>query len=120
MQIEKKCPVCNAIVQGRSDKIYCSNFCKNDNSRSAFLARRNITAPIDAILHRNYQILYDIFNDSSHPVKVKRRDLVNLKFDFNHFVGIKSTKNGKNYYQLYNLAWLELPRDMILVVKKLF
>lgn len=73
---------------------------------------------IDAILHRNRSILLELIGKHKTQIKIARLLLDNKKFSFKYHTHINTNSQGKTFYWLYDLAWMEFSNDEILIVKK--
>lgn len=99
----KKCPYCNRIISGRTDKMFCDDRCRNNfyykvnNENKAYI--RNI----NKILLKNRGILRTV--NPSGRTSVPKRYLDELGFDFNCFTSIHKTKKGREYYLVYDQAF---------------
>ncbi len=56
----KKCKFCSDIIKGRSDKLFCSEKCKNYYHTKLRRVTNIAVKEIDIILHRNRSILLEI------------------------------------------------------------
>jgi hypothetical protein len=115
--MRKKCPQCNTSIIGRIDKIYCSLDCKNKHSYTQRQNTKSATKEIDGYLHRNREIL-ELFMGPSKKETFDRLLLVRAGFKFDYFTSIYLNKEQKNYYIVYDYAWMEFSDQKILVVRK--
>ena len=114
----KKCKYCkNPILNGRSDKLFCSVNCKN-NYHHQLRKKTNIVAVyIDEILHRNRSILYELMGDKTRKLKIAKLTLAKKKFQFDYHTHITVNSRGKTYHNLYDYAWMSFSDDEVLIVK---
>jgi len=117
MKTVRKCPVCGTDVKGRSDKIYCNVYCKNENHYKVRQKRLESILPVDDRLHHNYKLLCQYLQGKNRPVKVSKAELTELNFNFDFHTHFITNAKGQIYRCLYNLAWLQLSDNVILVVK---
>ena len=99
----KRCPCCNKIISGRTDKIFCDDKCRNN---FYYLVNSDQKAYIRAVnkrLLKNRGILRSL--NSSGRTTVPKQYLEELDFDFNCFTGIHTTKKGRPYYLVYDQAF---------------
>jgi predicted nucleic acid-binding Zn ribbon protein len=70
-----RCPICGGPIQGRSDKRYCSQKCKNTHH---YLARRNCKPLIvekNKRLERNFVILEGLIQQWHPVLKIHKSEL---------------------------------------------
>lgn len=113
---QKKCLECGEPFQGRSDKKYCSDYCRNSHNNKINTDSKNLIRNINNRLRKNYRTLTDL--NSSGKTKVVRNTLMNNNFDFSLFTSIYTTKTGNVYYYIYDQGYLELDNDYFLLIKK--
>jgi len=113
---QKKCLECGEPFKGRSDKKYCSDYCRNSHNNKINTDSKNLIRNINNRLRRNYRVLTDL--NSSGKTKVIRNTLINHNFDFSLFTSIYTTKTGNVYYYIYDQGYLELDNDYFLLIKK--
>ena len=99
----KKCPYCNSVISGRTDKVFCDDKCRNNfyymvnNEQKTYIRKINVT------LLKNRGILRTV--NPSGRTSVPKNYLEELGFDFNCFTGIHKTKKGRVYYLVYDQAF---------------
>ncbi len=111
----KNCLECGTSIQGRSDKKFCSDYCRNAYNNKVNKDSKNLIRNTNNHLRKNYRILSDL--NTSGKTKIHQSKLTNLNFDFNLFTSIYTTKKGNIYYYVYDQAYLELDNDYVLLVK---
>lgn len=114
----QKCKVCKKELKGRSDKKYCSEACKNYYHKNLRRVTDGASFEIDKILHRNRSILLEIIGKQKGQIKIARMQLDQKKFSFKYHTHININSQGKTFYWLYDLAWMEFSDDEILIVRK--
>ncbi len=112
------CKICKSPLKGRSDKIFCSNHCKNYYHLRLRKATDLVVADINAILHRNRCILLEILGKNKSQKKIPRLALEKKKFRFKYHTHSYLNSKGKYYYFLYDLAWMEFTDQEILIIRK--
>lgn len=115
--MEKKlCLNCSLPVAGRTDKKFCDDAC-----RSTYHAKFSSTEPdyvkqINLRLKRNRKILLALNPDGK--AKVNRKEMLAQGFDFQCFTGIYRTEKNACYYFCYEMGYLLLEHEHVLLVKK--
>ena len=112
----KKCLECNEPIQGRSDKKFCSDYCRNAHNNKVDKDSRNLIRNTNNRLRKNHKILSEV--NPSGKTKVTRSKLIDHNFDFNTFTSIYTTKTGNTYFYVYNQGYLKLENDYYLLIKK--
>ena len=102
-KISKRCPYCNKIITGRTDKVFCDDRCRNNFYYEINNEQKTFIRNINKILLKNRGILRTV--NPSGRTSVPKRYLEELGFDFNCFTGIHKTKKGKLYYLVYDQAY---------------
>ena len=112
----KTCLECEEVIIGRSDKKFCSDYCRNAYNNKVNRDSKNLIRNTNNKLRKNYKILGEI--NSSGKTKTTRNKLNNRNFDFNLFTSIYTTKTGNVYYYIYDQGYLLLENDYFLLIKK--
>ncbi len=116
--IGKKCKYCGDKIKGRSDKRFCNTACKNSYNYEKRTHRKKIVKTIDAILHRNFEIIDAYFEGESRShFKVSKLELTNKGFNFSYFTSTYINSQLKTYYYVYNYAWMEFTNQEIMLSK---
>lgn len=113
---QKLCLECGERIQGRSDKKFCTDYCRNSYNNKVNKESKNLIRNTNNQLRRNYKILSEL--NTKGKTKVVRNTLAKHNFDFNLFTSIYTTKTGNVYYYLYDQGYLELDNDYYLLIKR--
>ncbi|MCF6367148.1 MAG: hypothetical protein L3J35_13235 [Bacteroidales bacterium] len=116
--MQRKCKMCKEPIFGRSDKIFCSVYCKSEYHLKLRRATNVEVREINKILARNRSILLEILGKNSVQRKVKRLILDKKKFNFKYHTHILKNIRGKLFFYIYDLAWMEFSDNEILIVRK--
>jgi len=114
---QRFCLECGEPLAGRSDKKFCSDYCRNAYNNRKNRETNKLIREINSLLKRNYKILEEVLNDR-HMTKIHRSALTRLGFQFDYITRKSTTKKGDTYYYIYDLGYLPLANDMYLIVKK--
>lgn len=101
------CPYCHEIIQGRSDKKYCSPYCK-----SAFHYQRNKSNPsslfntIDQQLKTNRRLL-KAYNKAGKAT-IRKERLLSKGFSPKYFTHYWKAQNGNLYLFCYEFGFREV------------
>lgn len=112
----KKCLECETQIIGRTDKKFCSDYCRNTYNNKVNSESKNLIRNTNNRLKKNYKILTEL--NGSGKTKITRLKLLNQNFDFNHFTSIYTTKTGNVYFYVYDQGYLKLENDYYLLIKR--
>jgi len=109
------CIECGEKINGRSDKKFCNDACRNAYNNKQNKDSSNLMRNVNNKLRKNYRILCEINTDGK--AKTPRSRLDSLGFDFDYFTNLKVYKNGSEYKFIYDYGYKLLDDDYILIVK---
>ena len=118
MPTVKTCLQCEKPLHGRSDKRFCSVECKHAWNAARRRTTRSVTDEIDNILHRNREILAMLMGEKTNKMEVERLVLDRAGFNFKYITGINTNSQGKLYHYVYDFAWMEFSKQLVLIVRK--
>lgn len=116
-QQEKKCLECGALIKGRVDKKYCSDYCRNAYNNKLNKDSKNLVRNINNRLRKNYRVL-DSFVLKDGKTRTTKTRLMDKGFDFEYITNLYTTKKGTTYYFVYDLGYLPLDNDYYMIVKR--
>lgn len=114
MIMSKKCLECNEVFQGRSDKKFCSDMCRNAYNNKVKSNDINLVRNINNALRKNRRILEEL--NPTGKSKTQRSKLLEKGFDFNYFTNIYTTQKGARYFFCYDYGYLPIENDYFLLV----
>ena len=101
----KICPVCNGVVQGRTDRVYCSTKCKSAKQYEIKTSTETFYKEVDKILKTNRKILKQ-YNKGGFST-VRKEELLSLGFNPKFFTHYWKNKEGQVYLFCYEYGFLE-------------
>lgn len=116
MTDHKTCLECGERIQGRSDKKFCGDYCRNAYNNKVNADSKNLIRNTNNRLRKNYRILSEL--NRTGKTKVVKSTLNNHNFDFSLFTSVYTTKTGNVYYYVYDQGYLELDKDFYLLIKR--
>jgi hypothetical protein len=114
--MEKSCLECGKTLLGRSDKKFCSDYCRNNYYNKQNRDSINYVRNVNNILRKNRRILAAL--NPNGKSKVHREKLLGKGFNFNYFTNVYRTKTGTTYYFCYDQGYLPLDGEMFALVQK--
>lgn len=116
IKMHKTCLECGDKITGRTDKKFCSDYCRNAHNNRLNKDSKNLVRNVHNRLRKNYRILEKLNPDKKS--KTNKSRLLALGFDFNYHTSIYTTKKGTVYYFVYDQGYLPLENDNYVLVKK--
>lgn len=116
MNKKQTCHHCNENIVGRSDKKFCDDHCRSAYNNSINTSQSSLVKTTNQILRKNRNILQSL--NTTGMVKVPRQALKNKGFEFGYFTGILRTSKGSNYIFCYEMGYLSLGNEEVLLVRK--
>jgi predicted nucleic acid-binding Zn ribbon protein len=113
---KKKCLECGEAFNGRADKKFCSDLCRNAHNNKLNSDHVNYVRNINNILRKNRRIIENLLPEET--AKVSHQKLIDKGFNFNYFTNITTTKTGKNYTFCYEFGYLPIEGNYYLLVKR--
>ena len=114
--MKKECIECGESFQGRVDKKFCSDYCRNAYNNKINKDGTNLIRNINNRLRKNWRILEQL--NPEEKCKVNKKKLEDGGFDFNYFTSIYTTKTNNIYYFCYDQGYLALEGDYFALVKR--
>lgn len=113
----RTCLQCGRELQGRKDKKFCDDQCRNDfnNQRNAHESEE--VRSIINILKKNRKILADLISPEGKS-KVTKNTMAKNGFDFHFFTHTYTTQNNSTYRYCFEFGYLPLEGDYFLIVKR--
>jgi len=118
MESEKKlCLHCGKPIQGRIDKKFCDDFCRNTYNNQQKAGSTNLIRNINNALKRNRNILETYIPVGDEMGKTTRDRMNQDGFNFKYFTHTYQNKKGNLYHFCYDYGYLELEGNWFLIVK---
>ncbi|WP_034919825.1 hypothetical protein [Gillisia sp. CAL575] len=114
--MQKDCPECGEKIVGRTDKKFCSDYCRNAFNNKINKDSSNLVRNINNLLRKNYRILQEL--NPTDKTKTTKSKLLTKGFNFENFTSIYTTKTGTVYYFVYDQGYLPLEGDYYALVKR--
>lgn len=115
----RKCPNCNELVNGRSDKRFCSSYCKSSYHYQLSLNQKDsLFVNIDKQLKLNRKLL-KTYNKAGKAT-IRKEELEKEGFNPNYFTHYWKNKKGDVYLFCYEFGFFskqEQGRSKYVLVK---
>lgn len=110
---------CGRSFEGRADKQYCGDQCRNaagrENKKREKWEEPEHIGQINRIIMRNYQILKTLFSKNGTPVSNWR--LLDEGFEFKFMTSIYETEDGLRLNMCYEYGWVSIKENQIRLYK---
>lgn len=110
----RKCLFCGNILNGRSDKRFCDDNCRNNYHYKLIKDKNDKIKSINKILHDNRNILRS-FRKETKTV-INKQELINANFSFDYFTGIYKTRKNSTFYIIYDEAYCYIDESKLLII----
>lgn len=116
LSVKRKCMECGEVFHGRSDKKFCSDFCRNAHNNKLNSDSNNFVRNINNILRKNRRVIEELLPEET--AKVSQQKLIDQGFNFAYHTHTSTTKTGKTYVFCYEYGYLPLEGNYYLLVKR--
>ncbi len=114
---KRACLECGELINGRTDKKFCSDLCRNSYNNKQNSESTNYIRNINNILRKNRRILEDHLD--GEKTTISRKKLVDKGFNFSYYTNLVTTKNNHRYTFCYEFGYLPIEdKDLVLIVKR--
>jgi len=113
MNTKRHCPICDAVVKGRSDKIFCSVKCKSSDQYEKRQKEERFFFQVDKHLKTNRKILRR-YNKSGFTT-IRCAKLLEEGFNPNFFTHFWKNNKGDVYLFVYEYGFLKRKEKYVLV-----
>ena len=114
--MQKDCLECGEKIVGRTDKKFCSDYCRNSYNNNLNKDSKNLVRNVNNLLRKNYRILEEL--NPEEKTKTTKSKLLSKGFSFEYFTSIYTTKTGTVYYFVYDQGYLPLEGDYYALVRR--
>jgi hypothetical protein len=113
MKSQRLCLECNERLLGRTDKKFCSDYCRNTFNNRQNSEFTKYIRDVNRILRSNRRILMEYRNVGRQEISERR--LLQLGFRMNYTTGHKLKPNGKIQMYIYDQVMEHLENDTYLL-----
>ena len=113
---DRNCHSCGKPVKGRSDKKFCDDYCRNNYNNQLKGSDSLLIRNINNALKKNRHLLAALLPEGENTVKTTQDKLLSQGFSFKYFTHQYITKKGSIYHYCYDLGYLHLENNWMLIV----
>jgi predicted nucleic acid-binding Zn ribbon protein len=113
---ERFCEYCEEPITGRSDKRFCSDYCRNSKHNLENKDNSNYMRKVNNILRRNRRILARL--NPTGKAKVMSATLMEEGFNFAYYTNVYETKKGGKYHFCYDQGYIKLEDGWYALVER--
>ena len=101
--MNSSCIECGALLKGRSDKKFCSDYCRATYHNTLYRKAASEQAPVTRILRRNFDILGKLHATGRR--RADRASLKKLQFNTDYFTAARKGPFGRRIYSCYTYSY---------------
>ncbi|HWI93788.1 MAG TPA: hypothetical protein VNT20_21050 [Flavisolibacter sp.] len=113
----RKCLYCDKTLNGRADKKFCNDYCRNAYNNQLKSANSPLVRNIHNALIKNRRIMETMLGEEK-MVKQPKEKFLNQGFNFKYFTHHYTNQKGNVYVFCYEYGYLPLEHDWFLIVKR--
>jgi len=113
----RHCLACDKKIQGRADKKFCNDYCRNVYNNELKSANNTVVRNLNNLLMKNRRILETVLGDEE-MAKAKKEKLALQGFNFKYITHTYTNKKGNVYFFCYEYGYLPLDNDWYLIVRR--
>jgi len=114
---EKTCLECHKAINGRSDKKFCDDGCRNTYNNRRNSDADEVIKNINSILRKNRQIIQNLL-PTGEKITVSEKTLKALGFNFEYITHLYETRAGSIYRFCYEYGYLLIDDGVYMLVKR--
>lgn len=115
--VVRKCLYCDKTLNGRADKKFCNDYCRNAYNNQLKSANSPAVRNINNALIKNRRILESMLGEEK-MLKQPKEKFLNQGFNFKYFTHHYTNQKGNVYVFCYEFGYLPLEHDWFLIVKR--
>ena len=112
----KHCLDCGEELNGRADKKFCTDICRNSFNNKLNSDRNNYVRNINNALRKNRRILSELNPEEKTTVHVDK--LSEKGFLFSYYTHMYRTRKGDNYYFCYEYGYIQHSQNLVTIVTR--
>jgi hypothetical protein len=113
---DRYCLDCEETLNGRADKKFCSDQCRNSYNNRINSDNNNFMRNVNNILRKNRRILADLTPNGKSTMP--REKVAELGYNFTYHTHIYVTRKETTYYFCYEYGFLMHGNDFMTIVHR--
>ena len=113
---ERTCLDCSLEIQGRKDKKFCNDSCRNNYNNRMNSDSSSLIKNINRILKKNRRIIEQL--NPSGKARVRKSKLLSSGFNFSYHTNTYTTQKGSTYYFCYDKGYLSMDNEFYTLVNR--
>jgi hypothetical protein len=111
------CLDCGKPLNGRKDKKFCDDACRNNHNNKLNSEDTVYVKKVNSVLKKNRKILQELI-PSDGKITVMEKKLKDAEFNFSFYTHEYITKTGTLYRFCYEYGYLKLEENRYMLVKR--
>lgn len=112
--MKKRCFTCGEPVRGRSDKKFCSDFCRSTHHNRIYAQEERQLRKVNGILRQNRRLLMACLDEQNSTT---RQEMMIRGFKPEYCTGYIRQTNGRQRFLCYDLVYWFDPSDETISVQ---
>ncbi len=117
MSENKLCLDCQKPINGRSDKKFCDDSCRNNYNNKLNSENNEVVKKINSILKKNRKIIESLIPEEGR-ITISEKKLIDLGFQQDYITGTHISKSGNAYRHCYEFIWFKTEGNKIFMAKR--
>ena len=114
----RACLICGKHLQGRTDKKFCNDYCRNAYNNRLHCEDNNYVRNINQNLRKNRRILEGFLHSARNMARAPQYQLYTKGFRFQFYTHTYTNRKGHLFYFCYDYGYLLLDKEKVLIVRK--
>lgn len=114
----KTCQSCGKAIQGRADKKFCDDYCRNSFNNQLNGDTNNFVRNVINTLRKNRRILEDLIPKKEDLAKTSLDKLLQKGFQTQYHTHTYTNKKGDTYIFCFEYGYLMLDGNIVLIVRR--
>ncbi len=113
----KMCLCCSKKINGRADKKFCDDFCRNTYNNRLKGNINNVIRNVNGALTKNRRILESLLPESEMHKFVTKEKLVKLGYRMKYHTHVVNNQKGQTYFFCYDHGYKEADGGNVMIVR---
>lgn len=114
----RHCIGCQKPVRGRTDKKFCTEYCRNNYHNQLNAAENNMMRNINHVLSRNRKIMQEILGNNLSVAKVSKEQLLMNGFQWRYFTHQQVNNKGNLFTYCYDYGYRIINEQQAILIRE--